>query len=176
MVISTVLFAVGIALERTSEAGEIPSEHTEVQGEHQEGTITEAAHNENNESAESREEHPDTSAVTATTPTTEAHTETILGIDIENPVFVTGAIGVWLALTIGLWLFGRRILVPVIIVAVGTSLFDAVEIITQINRASIGIALLAALITILHLVVAGLAWRVRRSSRDEQMNKLSSPA
>ncbi|MEO8610137.1 MAG: hypothetical protein ABI690_19740 [Chloroflexota bacterium] len=180
MVVSTILFAIGITLERTGEAGEAPGIHTEVQGEHQhqEGAVTEAAHN---ESAESSGEHTERSTVTEaspvaeTTTVAEAHTETILGIDIENPVFVIAAIGVWLALTVGLWLFGWRILIPVSIVALGTALFDAVEVITQINRASIGIALLAALITILHLTVAGLAWQILRSSGDGQRNRSSSP-
>ena len=163
MTVSTILFAVGIALERANEAGESAGTHEEGEGSQEEGNEAEE-NEENSETGETSEE------VTGE----ESETELILGINIENPIFVLGAIGVWLALTIGLWLFGRPVLVPIIIVALGTALFDAVEVITQINRSNTGILILAALITILHLAVAALAWRVLRSSGDAQINISSS--
>lgn len=177
MVISTILFAIGIKLERTGEAGEAPGVHTEAQGEHQEGSVTEAPHTASSEGGEASEGHTETSVIAATnvpaatSAIVDSHSETILGINIENPAFVIVAIVVWLALTLGLWQLGTRVLIPVIIVAIGTALFDAVEIITQINRSNTGIALLAALITVLHLAVAALACRALVSPSSMQPNK-----
>lgn len=180
IVISTILFAIGILIERTGEAGEVPGVHTEVQGDHQGGNVTEAAHNESNEGGEASEGHTETSVIAATTvpvvtSAEDTHAETILGINIENPAFVIAAVVVWLALAIGLWLFGKRVLIPVIIVALGTALFDGLEIITQINRSNTGIALLAALITIMHLAVAEIACRILLSKPSTQLNALSHP-
>ena len=160
MIVSTVLFAIGVALERAGEANESSGTHAEIEGEHQEGSEIEAEHNEREEVAEEHEENTELAeAHKEETVVEEPHSETILGIDFENPVFVIGAIGAWLALTVGLWLFGRRVLVPIIIVAVSTAFFDILEVITQLNRSNSGLALLAAFITVLHLAVAALAGR-----------------
>lgn len=175
MVVSTILFALGIGLERAGEANEPAGAHTEIEEENQEGNEAEAEHSENDEGGEEHEESSESAEVhEEENAVEEPHTETILGIDLESPIFVVGAIGTWAALAIGLWLFGRRVLVPIIIVAVGTALFDAVEVVTQINRSTTGIALLAALITILHIAIAALAFQVLVAQTSTQTN-ISSP-
>ena len=136
IVISTVLFVVGIVLERTTEAVESPGAHTEtssklvvtnestVQAEAGESAAehasevqptTVATHTETGESAA---EHASESKPTAVATHTEAgesaaehasegtHAETVLGINLEDPVFVIGAVVVWLILIAGLLTVG----------------------------------------------------------------------
>jgi len=173
MAVSTLLFVVGIAIERS---GEVAETHIESESEHQESS---EEHNEGAEAAEASEKHAvgeagehnaETEALEAT------HSETILGINLESPLLVVAAVGVWIALMIGVWQFGSRALVPIIVVAVFTALFDIREIVVQINRANTGIALLAALITLLHLGVAALACWAMSSKPNPETDLTSSAA
>lgn len=158
MIISTILFVVGLTLERAGEAGEGAGAHNEAE-EPQQSENAEAR--EEGEEAEEHEENSEAGqAGEASGVVEEAHSETILGIDLESPTLVMAAVVVWLILTVALWRFGSRLLIPIIIVALATALFDGLEVVTQINRGNIGLAALAALITILHIAVAYLACRV----------------
>lgn len=173
MALSTVFFAVGITLERNGEAAETvkttlaSGELTETQaapaGENAE-VGGEEQHPANVESAET---HPESTAVQEA-----AHAETILGINIESPFFIIGAVIVWAALIVGLFLFGHNILIPVIVVAIGTGIFDIAEIITQINRSNTGLTLLAAVIAVAHIAVAVMALILyQRRNITQQMQK-----
>lgn len=142
MLVSTVLFTLGILLERTKESSEVAGASNEVQGEHQE---------EGEAHQEGKGEAAETGETTRAAPETQP--ETILGIDIENPAFVIGAILVWSALMIGVWWFGGQALIPILVVAAGTLLFDLIEVVMQINRSQMGIALLALLVAGLHAAV-----------------------
>ncbi len=153
MTLSTLLFVIGVSLERSGEASESSEVHVESELEEQEETAE--TYEENSEIVESGERE-------------EFHSETILGIDLESPVLVRAAVVVWLALTLGLWLIGSRLLMPIIIVALGTAFVDALEVINQLNRSNIGIALLAGFITVLRITVAVLAYRAWSASRTSQ--------
>jgi hypothetical protein len=160
MVVSTGLFVVGITLERRSEATETPETNLEAKGELAEtpsapvGEGTESGGEEQHrESAQSAEARPESTIVSPVRPE-DAPAETVLGINIENPLFVIGAVVAWGVLIVGLLRFGYLALIPIIVVAVGAGLFDIAEIVTQISRSNIGLALLAALVAAAHIAVA----------------------
>lgn len=158
MTLSTLLFVIGVSLERSGEASETSAVHVESEFEELEENAE--THEENSEIVESEERE-------------ESHSETILGIDLESPALVTAAVVVWLALTLGLWLSGSRLLIPIIIVALGTAFVDALEVINQFNRSNIGLALLAGVITLLRIAVAVLAYRAWSASRNSQRAQTS---
>ncbi len=134
LILSTALYTVGITLERGGEKPATPA----VQQQPGEG---QAGHSETGEASGG--------AVTGSLPET-GRQETVLGINLESPGFIIAAILAAVLLLVLLWLFQRLALWLVIVFAVSAALLDVLEVITQLNRANQGLALLALLVLIAH--------------------------
>jgi hypothetical protein len=184
MVLSTVLFVAGVALERSSlgpgdthpstpqvaptvSAGaEAPegSEAREAQ-ERQEAAATVAP-----EGSEAREAQERQEAAAAASPEsaegTPAHEAAeqnrVFGIDVESPWVITSVVILTLLLIAALFLLGERVLPLVVLVAVVATVFDLREAGYQLGQARYLIAALAIGVVasrIATAVVAWLAWR-----------------
>jgi len=167
MVLSTVLFVAGVALERSlsgsgdthapapqeapavSTGAEAPegSEAREAQ-EHQEATAAAAP-----ESAEGTDSHE------------QAEQNGVFGIDLESPVVIAGVVLGSLLLIAGLSVFGYRMLPLVFLVALGAMVLDLREVVYQFGQANYGVAFLAtgvALSRLATVLVSRRAWRAGR--------------
>ena len=154
MMVSLLLFVAGVAFERNSTAGREGREVPCVQ--QHEGT------GETGGGSESGGEH---GTAACAQHAGEAQSETVLGVNIEDPRLV-GAIALgWLALVVGLFRFGRLALQLVTLAAGAQLIFDAAEVARQISIGHIGhsgIAVLAALVGGGHAAVVALSVLVLR--------------
>ena len=163
LVVTAALFAIGIYLERgvgtSSEPAAVaptPSAHVEGSGEGggeaAEGAPTTAPA----ESGETPEEH-----ATESWP---------LGIDLESPLLVGGAILVSLALAFAV-LRSSSLIVPMAIVAFSIlfAVLDLLELSHQLGAARAGLAALAVLLAVLHIAAALIAVRLVMSDRRAAM-------
>lgn len=147
LAISTAFFALAVLMERSGEsretpatseqlgAGEAGEENEQAEGSHAEGAGTEAGGEES---------------------------ETILGINLENPWIVWGFVGISLLLAVAVLRFGRTALLFTILLAGAAALLDAREVFFQFGRANMLIAILAFLTALAHAAAAILAlqaWR-----------------
>jgi hypothetical protein len=150
LIASTVLFAVGVAIERSrSESTETPSgdvSHTdEATG--GEGTTEGGSGEEGSNAAEATTtpEHSDSDAV-------------FLGVDLESWSLVGVAVAVSLGLALAVWFRPlRSVLALVGVVALVFAAFDLAEVIHQLSASEAGLFAIAGLVTLLHLFAAGLA-------------------
>ncbi|MEO5950866.1 MAG: hypothetical protein ABIQ44_00180 [Chloroflexia bacterium] len=164
ILLSTLLFTIGVFAERTGTnthnesttttlATPTPGENNQ---ENQEGS-TEGTHTESNETALPSE--------SAETPHTKG--ETILGIDIENPIVISVIVLGWLALIAGLFLLNRVGLVLIVLAGVASTVFDIGEALFQFGRANNTIAALAIVVAALHASIAILAiWALLQKDRQ----------
>lgn len=161
MIIATILFVIGVAIERNGghqEVGEGHSDeannaHVETSGE---------THSEEGEQA-----HAEASGEAPIEKRGQAHSEAIFGLDLESPLLVGAAVLVSLVLAGALLYFGHPVLRVIIPVTVILMLLDVVEVIRQVGVSNIGIAAIAGVIVLLRLVIivlAILALRERRMS------------
>lgn len=146
MMVSLLLFVAGVAFERNSTAGQEGREVPCVQ-----------QHEGSGETGEGSEGGGEHGTAACTQHAGEAQSETVLGVNIEDPRLV-GAIALgWLALVVGLFRFGRLALQLVTLAAGAQLIFDAAEVARQIGIGHSGIAALAALVGIGHAAVVALA-------------------
>jgi hypothetical protein len=154
IVVATGAFAVGVAIERSQESGtETGAEVSRSAGSSAEGTAAresaEAGHVEGEASGET---HADSS-------------EKLLGIDPESVGLVIVAVIVSVALAAAAWL---RPDLPglLLLVALAMAVFavlDVREFIHQLDESRTGLALLVALVTVLHGGAAVIAFRRARN-------------
>jgi hypothetical protein len=176
---STVIFVLGVAVERSGgESAENPTAHQETSAETPvthviatqpggEGSETSGENGEggderqptlvaptavSGEGSEPSATHLETSGEGQTTET--SGTETVLGINIENPWLVGAVTLIWLLLAIALFRIGQRILLVIGLVAIGAAILDVVEIINQITRGNSLIEAVAIIVLVLHLAIA----------------------
>jgi hypothetical protein len=83
--------------------------------------------------------------------------ETVFGLDVENPWFVTVFVLIWLVFIAMLIRFGRIVLPAVLLVAVIATVLDTGEVVHQIGEARSLVATIAVLVTMSHVVLAVLA-------------------
>jgi uncharacterized membrane protein len=83
--------------------------------------------------------------------------ETVFGLDLENPWFVTAFALIWLVFIAALVRFGRIILPAVLLVAILATVLDAGEVVRQIGEAKSLLATTAVLVTVAHVALALLA-------------------
>ena len=169
MVLSTVLFVAGVALERSSSGnGSVPAPApqptTGVQAgqEAQEGTAAREAQ-EHQEATPA----PAQEGVEGTAAHEQAEQNRVFGIDLESPWVIAGVVLGTLLLIAALVVFGYRALLLVLLVAVVATIFDGREVVYQLGQARYGVAALASGVVATRLataVVAGLALRERRRS------------
>jgi hypothetical protein len=145
MVVSTILFVIGVTIERSgAEAHEIP-----------------AAHQEAGEAQEAGETHSEEGEATHSEAANETHSKTIFGVNpgfnLESPWLVaTAALGS-LALVVALFQFGHAVLIVVIPVAILMVLLDIAEVMIQVGEGNVGLAILATIIGLMRAAVAILA-------------------
>jgi hypothetical protein len=187
MVLSTVLFVAGVALERSgsgSGAATAPVSQTaatsvvgaaapegSAAGEAQEGQLGAAtAAPEGSAAREAQEQQPAAgSAAPQSAEGTATHEQgeqnRVFGIDVESPGVIAGVVLGTLLLIAGLFVFGYRVLPLLFIVALGATVLDAREVVYQFGQAQYGVTLLAIGVTLSRLatvLVSGLAWRAGR--------------
>jgi hypothetical protein len=151
---SGVLFAVGSTVERSQHHAEHHPAAAEVSGEN--GSAPEAAgESEGESSGESR-------PAETTKPAAESHGEAgarILGVNTESVGLSVIAIVASLLLALIVWL-GRWPRVALVAVAAFGLVFaagDVRELVHQVAESNVGLAVIAAILIVLHLAVAALA-------------------
>lgn len=160
MVIATVLFVIGVAIERSGghqEAGE--GQSAEV-GEAQHSEETNTSHSE-----EAGEAHVEGTGEVHSEESGEVHTETTFGLDLESPWLVGAAALVSLALVGALLYIGHPVLMAIIPLNVMMMFLDVVEVIRQVGESNTGIAAIATIIALLRLVIIVLAILALREGR-----------
>lgn len=136
LVAAAALFAVGVATEGDvhHEPGTAPHTETGEAGEH----VDQAGHDETEEVAETGER--------------------VLGVNLESTPLVVAAVAVTVVLAAATWRRDRRLVLLVTAVfAAGFAVLDVAEFSHQIRRSAITIAVIAAVIAILHAAAALLA-------------------
>ena len=167
LVVSAVLFVIGISAERMAEAGEAHTENEPVVT--TEATETPAEGNEGNEEGEGEETHAEGEAsegVEGTGTPSEEGSEAILGLNLENPWIMVAFAAASLALAIAVLRLGQPALLAAVLVAGAATLLGLREIVIQIQRANWLIAGLAGLVALAHAaatLVAVLAWRTLKT-------------
>lgn len=146
LIASAALFATGVALEKAAESGEPAA----VSGE--------ASHSGEATHSESEEGHSDEGATPSAEESLPKVKETVLGIDIEHPLFVAAGVVLSLVLAaLALTSSKRLVLVVIGLFALGFALLDAKELFHQLDEDRIGLAVLVGVIGALHLSAAGVA-------------------
>jgi hypothetical protein len=146
LILSGVLFGIATTIERGEKDEHAASEGGESH-EHAEGT---------SEEGEAHFEEP--------SPHDEESDESILGVDIESPLFVGLGVALTVVLAALVWLRPERgILWAVALFAVTFALLDLRELLHQVDEERTRLATLAGVIAAIHVSVAVLA--VRSSSR-----------
>lgn len=159
IVAATIVFAIGVAIERSQESDQgSGAEVSHVEGESAEGTVegesAEAGHIDGETSAE--DSHSDSS-------------EELLGIDPESVGLVIVAVIVSLALAVAVWLRPDLPGLP-LVVALAMLAFAALDIrefIHQLDESRTGLAVLVALVTLLHAGAASMAFQLLRSPEPD---------
>lgn len=138
IVLAGVFFAAGVAIERSS--------HTESSA-HSEGADTAGAEEAQAESA----------------PT---ESESILGINPESPALIAVALVVSIALAVVALAFpgSRRLMLSAAAVLLTFVAIDILEVIHQVDASRAGVAMLAALVAVLHAGGAAVAFLLARAS------------
>ena len=162
---STALYVIGVAVERSQESTEGAGAHQEVLGTPDAGGSRESR--EAKESAEAREgegvhQEPGSHADSETG---EKQSETIFGINSEATWVVATVVVGWLVLAVSLLLFGPRVLILIALVAIAATVFDALEVLGQLGRNHGGVAVLAAVVALIHASIALLSILVLRGHR-----------
>jgi len=143
--VGTALFVIGVIIERSGSGapaavsttqGQTSSTSQDVDGGHE-------------------------STSTQRSPTAQAHeglqSETVFGLDLENPWFVTAFALVWMVFIAALLRFGRIALPAILIVAVVAMVLDVGEVVRQVGEAKSLLATIAVLVTVSHGALAVLA-------------------
>ena len=174
IVVSTLLFIAGVAIERGRESGATataPQESQEVKATPTTSSASGAVSGEGSEGQEkqeaSRTATPQVSGeasethkegASETTATKETHSsEAVFGLDIENPWILAAYVVGWLALLAGLFIFGR-IGFALVIAAAGVALvFDIAEVMRQAGMSDTLVAAIAVLVAVCHAAIVALA-------------------
>ena len=130
LVAATALFVVGAAIESDSHAESVTSSES-------------AEHDEAAEQAESAES-----------------SETVLGIDLESTPLVVVAVVISVALAAASWFTNRKlVLLVAALFAVAFAVLDIAEFAHQLEKSAAGLAVLAAIIAVLHAAATFVAWQ-----------------
>jgi len=151
LAISTVFFALAVLMERSGESREASAAGEQLENREA------AAPNEAGESGEENEQAEGSHAEGAGTEAGGEESETILGINLENPWIVWGFVGISLLLAVAVLRFGQPAFLLTILLAGAAALLDAREVFFQFGRANMLIAVLAFLTALAHAAAAILA-------------------
>jgi hypothetical protein len=165
LVVSAGLFLVGVAAE--------PDEDTHID----EPASEAAEHSDDNEAAQAQDvDEPEHSELGAETGDQgEDGEERILGVDPESPLMIAAAVSGSLLLAGLVWRRpDKRLLVAVAVAAGAFAVFDAAELVHQLDEDRAGLATLAALIAALHAAAAALA--IRQAIAPDAQGRLPEPS
>jgi hypothetical protein len=168
LVISAVLFAIGIALERASPAGDTLQRDTEAPPVATQAAVTQVENG--NESGETQPQ------ATSNTPGSEAQAETTLGFNLENPWLVGAFALASSALAAALLRFGWPALLLALLFGAGTAVLDLQEVLTQLGRSNTLVAGIAVLVAGAHVAVAVLAVVAWASLRAAPTGPMTQPS
>jgi uncharacterized membrane protein len=175
LIVSAVLFAVGVTVERSQPshpaAAEAAERSTGGQGGHEalenaaESATEEGpgeAGSEASEAPHAGEGNPDSSS------RSESESETVPGLNPDSTVLVVAAVVASLVLAGAVWHFpGRRMLLLVVAVAaLSFGAFDIAEAVHQSSEGRAGLVALAALVAALHVAAAVVAFTMRGKGED----------
>jgi lysylphosphatidylglycerol synthetase-like protein (DUF2156 family) len=171
LVVSAALFALGAALEHHAESNEEQpvsgTASAPTEGQHAETPAEHAG--ESAGGAEKSSENPGGSASsngersghteTAAERRSEKSSEEIFGVNPDALPLVIAAVAVSLLLAGGLWWRGEvtMLLALIVLVGLGAAVFDVREAVHQADHSREGIMVVATLVALLHLAVAGCA-------------------
>jgi len=141
IVLSIVLFVAGVIIERGIAAAAVNAQ----QG-GQPGQTT---------SADPDGGHDETP--TSKPEQSHARSETVFGLDLENPVFIGAYVLVWLGLAIGLLRLGRLAWMALLGGALVAAVLDVAEVVRQLSEVQLLVASFAVLVTLAHVALVGLA-------------------
>jgi hypothetical protein len=158
ILVSAGLFAVGAAIERNNhhkESAASPSTGRAGGSTHSEGGGESAAH---------RAAESGSGSTTASGETHSESSEKIFGINPEATGLVIAAVVAAVLLAVAVW-FSPVPLVLLAVIAFGVvfAVFDVREVVHQANESRAGLIVIAFILTLIHLGVAGLAAVVWRS-------------
>jgi hypothetical protein len=166
LVISAVLFALALLMERNDEsrAASPAIAHQEAGEAGESGEHAEATHSDAGESGEQAEgNHTEAAEAGAENGHRE---EMLLGFNLENPWLVWGFVGVSILLALAVLRFGKPAFLFAILLAGVAALLDVREVFFQMGLANMQIAGLALVIALLHAaasVLAFMGWRSLQS-------------
>jgi hypothetical protein len=147
--VSTVLFVVGVSVERRSEATEGAAAHQEVSGEPETGSHEEAGgEGAHHEEAGSHQEAGGT---------VEHRGESFLGINPDATWVVITVVTGWTVLAAALLIGGPPVLILVALAAAVATVLDVMEVLRQLALANGTVAILAALVALSHAAIAVLS-------------------
>jgi len=156
IVLATVLFVVGVSIERSEGPhDEEPSAAHVEAGEGEGSEAGEGAAHEEGEASAAAEgtDHEET-----------GEDEKVLGVDLESTPSIVLAALVSLALALGAWLRpdSAALLGFVALAMLAFAVFDIAEIGHQIEESEAGLVVIAALVAGLHLAASAVAFTMRR--------------
>jgi hypothetical protein len=167
LVVSTVLFAVGVIAERSDGDTHADAVAQQAEGTDGEAVEPEGAHDEAGESGalESEEGHGETASGE-----TGSEDERVLGVDLEStPMIVLAVIaGLGLAALTATRLGRLRgFLLAVTVIALLWAALDVREVIHQLDESRTGIAVVAMTVAVLHVAAAVVSGRLARQPGTE---------
>jgi hypothetical protein len=146
LVIAAGLFVVGVSAERDEDTH------------HDEPGAEAVEHNEASEMAEGAGAESDKGASAAAEAERNEGGERVLGVDLESPVLVAGAVVVSLLLAGFVWRRpDRRLLIAIAAFTAGFAVLDIAEFTHQLDEDRTGLAVLAAILALLHAGIGALA-------------------
>jgi hypothetical protein len=153
--VSTVLFVVGVAVERRGEAAEGAGTHQELSGEPEAGEAAEGGEEDgaHQEEAGSHEEAGGAG---------EHREESVFGINPDATWVMTAVVLGWTVLAAGVLLLGPRVLILVALAAAVATVLDLMEVTRQLALANTTVATLAILVALSHAAIAVLSVVVLR--------------
>lgn len=157
LAISTAFFALAVLMERSGESREASAAGEQLENREA------AAPNEAGESGEENEQVEGSHPEGAGNEEGGEESETILGINLENPWIVWGFVGISLLLAVAVLRFGRTALLFTILLAGAAALLDVREVFFQFGQANVLIAVLALLTSLAHAAAAILALKAWRA-------------
>ncbi len=144
IVLSTALFVIGVLIEHTGGGTSAAVSPTPAQA-----PSTSQDPDQGHESTSNSPSSPKVQAA--------PEQETVFGLPLENPWFVSAFVLWWLLLAAALIRFGRITLPVIFLVAVLAFVLDVAEVMRQIGEAKSLLAAFALLVAVAHLALAVLA-------------------
>ena len=145
ILLATAGFVIGVAIEKSS-AEEPHTDEPAVreEGGHEEGEATEGG---------------------TEAPTEGESGETVLGLDVESTPLVVTAVVFSLVLAGAVWVWprSRPLLVIAIVAMLAFAVLDVAEVVHQLDTSRAGLAIIAAIVAVLHLGASGTSGAMLRA-------------